>query len=194
MGLAKLLFLTQHPWKLFCLPVSVIPIVFLLLQEMELWGEDIKKRKEGKKNPSLCNVAFVCRFLCKYAGMWTGDCSLWRWMPFRNPAPFSRGTSRESSEKEVLCWASGRWRGMPWIRKQNTRCKRGPDAIKSNERISKREAVRAVCLAHWLPAWKETLQAFRTPLEEQDSVPGFSNQSDPVAVLPRSLPASWTPF
>lgn len=37
---------------------------------------------------------------------------------------------------------------MPWIRKQNTRCERGPDAIKSNERISKREAVRAVCLAH----------------------------------------------
>lgn len=49
---------------------------------------------------------------------------------------------------------------MPWIRRQNTRRERGPDAIKSNEKVSKREAVRTLCLAHWLPAWKETLKAF----------------------------------
>lgn len=30
-GSGELLSLTQHPWKLFCLPVRVIPIVFLLL-------------------------------------------------------------------------------------------------------------------------------------------------------------------
>lgn len=33
------------------------------------------------------------------------------------------------------------------------------------------------------PAWKETLQAFRTPLE--DSVAGFSSQSHPLAFLPK---------
>lgn len=33
------------------------------------------------------------------------------------------------------------------------------------------------------PAWKEILQAFRTLLEEQDSVAGFSSQSHPLTFL-----------
>lgn len=113
-------------------------------------------------------------------------------MPFRSPAPFSRGTSRESSVKEVLCWASGRWRGMPWIRKQNTRCERGPDAIKSNEKVSRKEARRAACLAHWLPAWEETWQAFRNT-RGGTGLRAFGIQPDHTAILPTSLPASWTP-
>lgn len=36
-------------------------------------------------------------------------------------------------------------------------------------------------------AWKETLQAFRTPLEEQDSAAGFSSQSHPLAFLPKEF-------
>lgn len=65
------------------------------------------------------------------------------------------GTSLESYERERCVGPVG-GREMPWIRNQNTRCYRGSDAIKSNERISKRGATRAVCLAGWLPAWKET--------------------------------------
>lgn len=54
------------------------------------------------------------------------------------------GTSLESYERG--CWVGPvGGREMPWIRNQNTRCYRGSDAIKSNERVSEREAMRAVC-------------------------------------------------
>jgi hypothetical protein len=64
--------------------------------------------------------------------------------------------------KRCLCWASGRWRGVSWVRKQNTKCERGPDAINSNEKVSKEEVMQAD--RGWHPGYrpgKETLQAFR---------------------------------
>lgn len=70
------------------------------------------------------------------------------------------GTSLEGYERECCVGPVG-GREMPWIRNQNTRCYRGSDAIKSNERVSKREAMRAVRLAGWLPAWKATQRVFR---------------------------------
>lgn len=70
-----------------------------------------------------------------------------------------RGTSLESYERGCCVGPVG-GREMPWIRNQNTRCYRGSDAIKSNERVSEREARRAVCLEGWLPAWKATQRVF----------------------------------
>ena len=73
---------------------------------------------------------------------------------------FPGGTSLESSERGKCSAGPVGGREVPWIRNQNTRCQRDSDAIKSNERVSERETMRAVCLARWPSAWKETWRVF----------------------------------
>lgn len=72
-------------------------------------------------------------------------------------------TTLESSKRGKCCAGPVGGGGMPWIRKQNTRCQRGSDAIKSNEKVSERKAMRAcgpaltACLER-----EQMLRAFRS--------------------------------
>lgn len=97
------------------------------------------------------------------------------------------GTSLESYERGCCVGPVG-GREMPWIRNQNTRCYRGSDAIKSNERVSEREARRAVCLAGWLPAWKVT-EGVRKDTELMDFLHSFTLSWNPSqgVCFPRGL-------
>lgn len=149
-----LLSLIQHPWKSFLSSCqgnshSVLSTI----------GNGALRRHSFKKH-SLCNVACVWRLLCKYAQNLDVILFIIEMNSLQKTNSIFGGTPLESYERECRVGPVG-GREMPWIRNQNTRCYRGSDAIKSNEGVSKREAMRAVCLAGWLPAWKETQRVFR---------------------------------